>query len=153
MHNSVAAVSGQGVSPIIRVRGTSADILKRALDTGAQFVPFSLLRPKNRLLTDAYLSFSCTSGIMIPQINNAAEAEQVVRYSKFPPQGLRGQGSAFPAIAHGLTTPEYMLSANQTLLTMVQIETRAGVENVEEICAVDGVGAYSLLCRLLETPS
>lgn len=152
MHNSVAAVSGQGVSPIIRVRGTSADILKRAIDTGAQFVPYSLLRPKNRVLTES-LSFSCISGIMIPQINNAAEAEQVVRYSKFPPQGLRGQGSAFPAIAHGLTTPEYMLSANQTLLTMVQIETRAGVENVEEICAVDGVGAYSLFCRLLETPS
>ncbi|CED82119.1 -dihydroxyhept-2-ene--dioic acid aldolase [Phaffia rhodozyma] len=114
MHNSVAAIAAQGVSPIIRVRGTTGDILKRALDTGAH-------------------------GVMIPQINTAAEAEQVVRYSKFPPQGLRGQGSAFPSIAHGLTTPEYMLSANQTLLTIVQIETKAGVENVEEICAVDGV--------------
>jgi 4-hydroxy-2-oxoheptanedioate aldolase len=77
---------------------------------------------------------------MVPQINNAAEAEQVVRYSKFPPQGLRGQGSAFPAIGHGLTTPEYMKTANQTLLTMVQIETVEGLENVDAICAVDGVG-------------
>jgi 4-hydroxy-2-oxoheptanedioate aldolase len=77
---------------------------------------------------------------MIPQINNVAEAEQIVRYFKFPPQGLRGQGSAFPAIGHGLTTPEYMKSANQTLLTMVQIETVEGLENVDAICAVDGVG-------------
>lgn len=32
-----------------------------------------------------------------------------------------------------------MLSANQTIITMIQTETRAGVENVEEICAVPGV--------------
>lgn len=36
MHNSVSAISALGVSPIIRVRGTAPDILKRALDTGAQ---------------------------------------------------------------------------------------------------------------------
>lgn len=36
MHNSVAAISSMGVSPIIRVRGFTPDILKRALDTGAQ---------------------------------------------------------------------------------------------------------------------
>lgn len=114
MHNSVAAISSQGVSPIIRVRGPTHDILKRALDTGAH-------------------------GIMVPQVNDAAEAAQVVASAKFPPQGVRGQGSAFPAIAHGLTTPEYMKTANETIITMVQIETKAGVENVEEICAVPGV--------------
>lgn len=114
MHNSVAAISALGVSPIIRVRGPAHDILKRALDTGAH-------------------------GIMVPQVNSAGEARQVVQSSKFPPQGSRGQGSAFPAIGHGLTTPEYMLSANQTVVTMIQIETRDGVENVDEICAVPGV--------------
>ncbi|KAJ5743906.1 Pyruvate/Phosphoenolpyruvate kinase [Penicillium manginii] len=92
MHNSVAAISTLGVSPVIRIRGPAHDILKRALDTGAH-------------------------GIMVPQINNADEARQVVASSKFPPQG----------------------SANETIVTMIQIETRAGVENVEEIAAVDGV--------------
>lgn len=115
MHNSVSAIAALGVSPIIRVRGPAPDLIKRALDTGAH-------------------------GIMVPQVNTAEEAAQVVQYSKFPPQGLRGQGSAFPAIGHGLTTPEYMLSANQTLVTMLQIETVAGVENVEAICATPGVG-------------
>lgn len=79
---------------------------------------------------------------MVPMINTAEEAAAVVQYSKFPPQGLRGQGSAFPAIGHGLTTPEYMQSANQTILTIVQIETRQGVENVEAIAAVPGIGEY-----------
>ncbi|EXJ85323.1 2,4-dihydroxyhept-2-ene-1,7-dioic acid aldolase [Capronia coronata CBS 617.96] len=114
MHNSVAAISALGVSPIIRVRGPAHDIVKRALDTGAH-------------------------GIMVPQINTAEEARQVVASSKFPPQGVRGQGSAFPAIAHGLSTPEYMKSANETILTMIQIETQEGVENVNEIAAVPGV--------------
>ncbi|KAF2130242.1 Phosphoenolpyruvate/pyruvate domain-containing protein [Dothidotthia symphoricarpi CBS 119687] len=114
MHNSVAVISALGVSPVIRIRGPAHDIIKRALDTGAH-------------------------GIMVPQINNAEEAEQVVASSKFPPQGVRGQGSAFPAIGHGLTTPEYMKSANETILTMIQIETRAGVDNVDAIAAVPGV--------------
>lgn len=114
MHNSVAAISSLGVSPIIRIRGPAHDIIKRALDTGAH-------------------------GIMVPQINTAEEARQIVQSSKFPPQGVRGQGSAFPAIAHGLSTPEYMRSANETILTMIQIETVAGVENVDAIAAVPGV--------------
>ncbi|KAJ9602208.1 hypothetical protein H2200_013328 [Cladophialophora chaetospira] len=114
MHNSVAAISALGKSPIIRIRGPAHDIIKRALDTGAH-------------------------GIMVPQINNAEEARQVVQSSKFPPYGVRGQGSAFPAIAHGLTIPEYMRSANETVLTMVQIETVAGLQNVDAIAAVPGV--------------
>ncbi|WRT70967.1 uncharacterized protein IL334_007966 [Kwoniella shivajii] len=76
---------------------------------------------------------------MVPQINTAAEAELVVKYSKFPPYGLRGQGSPFPGLAHGITIPQYMKSANETLLTCIQIETREGLENVDAICAVDGV--------------
>ena len=35
MHNSVAAISSLGVSPVIRIRGPAYDIIKRALDTGA----------------------------------------------------------------------------------------------------------------------
>ena len=76
---------------------------------------------------------------MIPMINTAEEAANVVRYSKFPPLGLRGQGSAFPAIGHGLLAPQYNKDSNETLITMVQIETKEGVANVEEIAAVPGV--------------
>lgn len=54
---------------------------------------------------------------------------------------MRGAGSAFAYLEHGLaTTSEYVAKANQTLVTMIQIESRQGLENVEEICQVDGVG-------------
>ena len=81
-----------------------------------------------------------TSGIVVPQINTAEEARTVVSYSKFPPQGLRGQGSAFPGIAHDIDIPTYMKTANETIITCLQIESKAGVENVDALCAVPGVG-------------
>ncbi|RXK38685.1 hypothetical protein M231_03995 [Tremella mesenterica] len=114
MHVSVAAIASMGCSPIVRIRGPEGPLIKRALDTGAH-------------------------GIMVPQINTAEEAASVVKLSKFPPLGLRGQGSPFSAAAHGLTTPEYLKSANDTLITMIQIETLEGLKNVKEIAAVPGV--------------
>jgi 4-hydroxy-2-oxoheptanedioate aldolase len=79
----------------------------------------------------------------VPQINTAEEAQAVVYHAKFPPQGGRGQGSAFPAIAHGIDIPTYMKTANETLITCVQIESAKGVENVDSICAVPGVGRFT----------
>ncbi|KAJ5994207.1 Pyruvate/Phosphoenolpyruvate kinase-like domain-containing protein, partial [Penicillium sp. IBT 35674x] len=114
MHSSTAAIAAMGVSPLVRLRMTHSDLIKRALDAGAH-------------------------GIVVPQINTTEEARAVVSYAKFPPQGLRGQGSAFPAIAHGIDIQTYMKTANDTIITCVQIETKEGVENVDEICAVPGV--------------
>lgn len=114
MHSSTAAIAALGVSPLVRLRMTHADLIKRALDAGAH-------------------------GIVVPQINTAEEAIAVVNNSKFPPQGLRGQGSAFPAITHGLDIPTYLKTANETLITCIQIESKKGVENADAICAVPGV--------------
>lgn len=83
------------------------------------------------------------SGIVVPQINSAEEAHQLVSHAKFPPEGLRGQGSAFPGIAYGTDLSTYMETANSNLLTCVQIETRAGLDNVDSICAVPGIGELS----------
>ncbi|OKP10228.1 2-keto-3-deoxy-L-rhamnonate aldolase [Penicillium subrubescens] len=115
MHNATAAIASLGVSPLVRLRTTHADLIKQALDAGAH-------------------------GIVVPQINTAEEARTVVSHAKFPPQGVRGQGSAFPAIAHGIDLPTYIKTANETLITCLQIESKAGVQNVESICAVPGVG-------------
>ncbi|KAM0418430.1 hypothetical protein ACHAPD_004789 [Fusarium lateritium] len=72
-------------------------------------------------------------------INTAEDARNVVQYAKFPPQGQRGQGSAFPGFAFGVDIPTYMAIANETLLTCLQIESKLGVENADAICAVPGV--------------
>ncbi|KAJ5235441.1 2-4-dihydroxyhept-2-ene-1-7-dioic acid aldolase [Penicillium citrinum] len=119
-----SAIAAQNVSPIVRIRMTYRDLIKRALDAGAH-------------------------GIVVPQINTAEEARSVVSHSKFPPQGFRGQGSPFPGIAHGTDIPTYMKTANGTIITCLQIETKEGLENVDSICAVPGVGPNDLALSLL----
>jgi 4-hydroxy-2-oxoheptanedioate aldolase len=80
------------------------------------------------------------SGIMVPMVNKATEAAEVVSASRFPPVGIRGQGSPFSAMALGMTTPEYLKRANDGIVVIIQIESAEGLENVEEICNVKGVG-------------
>jgi 4-hydroxy-2-oxoheptanedioate aldolase len=76
-------------------------------------------------------------------ISTAAEARSVVSLAKFPPAGVRGQGSPFACLEHGLATPsDYIYKANESVVIMVQIETAAGVNNIDEICQVDGVGKF-----------
>ena len=88
----------------------------------------------------SFMAHNFTSGIVVPMVNTPEEAQAVVASAKFPPMGLRGQGSAFPAIGLGIDIPEYIKAANETLITCIQIESRQGVENVDAICAVEGVG-------------
>jgi 4-hydroxy-2-oxoheptanedioate aldolase len=74
-------------------------------------------------------------------VNTAEQAEQIVKWSKFPPMGVRGQGSSFCAMASGVTLAEYVKIANQTILTAVQIETPEACKNADAIAAVPGVDA------------
>ncbi|KAI1452446.1 Pyruvate/Phosphoenolpyruvate kinase-like domain-containing protein [Annulohypoxylon moriforme] len=115
MHDMVSAVASAGASPIVRIRGPTGPLIKRALDTGAH-------------------------GLLVPMVNTAADARSIVSFAKFPPMGIRGQGSAFPCFEQGFDTPSaYVAKANESTLTMIQIESIEGLNNVDEICQVDGV--------------
>jgi 4-hydroxy-2-oxoheptanedioate aldolase len=62
-----------------------------------------------------------------------------VSYSKYPPRGTRGFGPLFSAHAFGTPDNAYAPAADDSLLVIVQIESRVAVENVEEIARVDGI--------------
>lgn len=59
-------------------------------------------------------------------------------YCKYAPAGVRGFGPAFTHAA-GATMGQYAAVANDDILVIAQIESRAGVDNVDEIVAVEGV--------------
>ena len=67
MHESVTAIAAMSVSPIVRIPSTEPWMIKRALDAGAH-------------------------GVMVPLLETAAQARDVVRATKFPPLGKRGFG-------------------------------------------------------------
>ena len=80
------------------------------------------------------------SGIIAPQVNTVAQAQQVVNYAKYPPQGERGVGIA-RAHRYGDQFEAYLAQANDSLLTVIQIEHKDAVANVRELAAVAGVDA------------
>ncbi|KAI1364613.1 Pyruvate/Phosphoenolpyruvate kinase-like domain-containing protein [Xylaria arbuscula] len=116
MHEAVPAIASCGVSPIVRLPDMQGWMIKRALDAGAH-------------------------GVLIPLLRSAEEAKNIVAAAKFPPQGKRGLGSPFAMERFNPipTMTEYLQQANQSLLTIVQIETQEALDAVEEIAEVPGI--------------
>lgn len=77
-------------------------------------------------------------GVMAPMIDTPEDARALVEATRYPPDGVRGVGFG-RANEFGLAFPEYVDRANDELVTIAQIETKSGLENVEEIVAVDGL--------------
>ncbi|XDG09224.1 hypothetical protein ABKA04_008839 [Annulohypoxylon sp. FPYF3050] len=116
MHEAVPTIASCGVSPLVRIPDMQGWMIKRALDAGAH-------------------------GILIPLLRSVEEAKKIVAAAKFPPQGQRGLGSPF-AMERFTPIPsmtEYLQQANDSLLTMVQIETQEALDSVEEIAAIPGI--------------
>ena len=58
--------------------------------------------------------------------------------TRYPPAGIRGVSVAQRSNRYG-TVPDYFTTVNDQICVLVQIESRAGMENLDEICAVEGV--------------
>ncbi|KAH8886281.1 Phosphoenolpyruvate/pyruvate domain-containing protein [Thozetella sp. PMI_491] len=124
------AIGHEGASPIVRVPWNEEWMIKRALDSGAH-------------------------GILTPMCHSAEDARRIVKYSKYPPLGSRGYGPSYashsiPGVQSG---DQYDNNADDQLMVLVQIESRSGVENVEEIANVNGldgllIGPFDLAKQL-----
>ena len=67
----------------------------------------------------------------MPLLYTADDAKKLVRSAKFPPVGNRGFGSPFPMEKFGgQSQTEYLQQANESLVTIVQIETEEALNNV-----------------------
>ncbi len=106
---------GAGLVPLVNPAGDDFNLITRSLDLGAK-------------------------GILVPVVETRAQAEAIVRATRYPPQGHRG--SAF-GVAHDDyvigDARKTMKAANDGVLVMVKIETRKGIANVDEIMAVPGI--------------
>jgi 2-dehydro-3-deoxyglucarate aldolase len=104
---------GRGAEPIVRVEGNDVVQIRKALDLGA-------------------------AGVLIPLIGSAEEARKAVSAAKYPPVGVRGY--CFSRMNNwGVDFSEYADRANDDVAVIVMIETKSGVEQIDEIISVDGV--------------
>lgn len=115
---------------LVRLSRSDEISIKRALDAGA-------------------------AGIIVPQVNSAAHARLIVSYAKFAPQGSRGIGLSRASL-YGLNFEQYLAQANEGTTIAVQAEHIDAVENIEEICDVEGIdailiGPYDLSASMHKT--
>jgi len=96
-----------------------ATLIKKALDTGA-------------------------SSLMIPNINSAQMARDVVYNAKYSPLGMRGACPGVRANYYGKEGVEYYPRANRETAIMLQVEGKQGVEEFDQILEVEGVDAINL---------
>ena len=82
-------------------------------------------------------------GIIVPQVNTAEQAANVVRSARYAPEGARGVGLA-RAYGYGVTFREHVAAANREIAVIVQAEHVRAVENIEAIVRVPGVDAVLL---------
>ena len=114
---------GHRIPCIVRVPSADEAAIKRTLDLGAV-------------------------GIIVPQVNSAEQAADVVRWARYAPLGARGVGLA-RAHGYGYGFSEYMETANDRVTVVVQAEHRDAVENIDSIVQVEGIdvmliGPYDL---------
>jgi 4-hydroxy-2-oxoheptanedioate aldolase len=76
---------------------------------------------------------------MIPMIGTRADAESAVRDTRYFPLGERSRGGIRQVLSFQTDTPGYVDEANAEVLVMAQIETVAGVRNVDDIASVEGI--------------
>jgi 2-dehydro-3-deoxyglucarate aldolase len=102
-----------GTAPVVRVSENNEAEIRRFLDLGPE-------------------------GIVVPQIGSVAGARAAIDATRYPPEGVRGVAGS-RASGYGRHLAEYVGTANRSIATIVQIETEAAVEQVEEIAALDGL--------------
>jgi len=109
------AISTTSTIPLVRVPWNEPYEIMKVLDAGAY-------------------------GVVIPMVNNRAEAEQAVSACRYPPLGGRSYGPARALIYAG---NGYAEQANNEIACIVMIETRESLENLDEIMSTPGVdGIY-----------
>jgi len=102
-------------------------------------VPMARVRENNSRFVLGALDAGCL-GVMIPHVESEEEAREAVASTKYPPIGKRGLNWKTVAGAWGTLDPaEYVRAANDNILTIIQIETAKGLENVEKIVEVEGI--------------
>ena len=109
----VPAAGAYGVPTVVRVESAARIRIGRVLDLGA-------------------------AGVMLPRMDTAAEVAEAVRHLRYPPAGDRGVATYNRACRFALD-PGALARAGAEVLGVVQVESAAAVEQVDQIAAIDGV--------------
>jgi 2-dehydro-3-deoxyglucarate aldolase len=107
------ALKDSGAAPMVRPAWNDAVLIKRLLDAG-------------------FYNF------LVPFVQSADEAARAVAATRYPPRGVRGVSTSQRGNRFG-TVPDFFETVDDNICVTIQIESRAGVDAVDAICAVPDV--------------
>ncbi|MDQ0613615.1 4-hydroxy-2-oxoheptanedioate aldolase [Microbacterium sp. W4I4] len=114
VQQQLQVIAAYPVTAVVRVPFNDPVIIKQVLDAGAQ-------------------------NLLVPMVGTADEARAAVAALRYPPEGVRGVGSALARSARWGRIEGYVQNASQTVSLIVQIESADAVQQTAEIAGVDGV--------------
>lgn len=113
----IAAARGAGVSTIVRIPEIRRETILKPLDCGA-------------------------AGLLVPQVNTAHQAKEIMVHAKYPPLGNRGVALSRPHSLYGRPkADEYLIQANEATFIAVQAESPEAIGNLKSIATTPGVDA------------
>jgi 4-hydroxy-2-oxoheptanedioate aldolase len=114
LRDQLMALEASPSHPVVRVPIGETWIIKQVLDIGAQTV-------------------------LVPMVETAGQTRELVRACHYPPNGTRGVGGAGARATRFSSIPDYVQTADAQICLLVQVESRAGLANLDEILAVEGI--------------
>ncbi|QYY28656.1 4-hydroxy-2-oxoheptanedioate aldolase [Cupriavidus pinatubonensis] len=111
---ALQAVAPYPAQPVVRALAGEVALIKQLLDIGAK-------------------------NLLVPMVDTAEQAASLVSATRYPPQGIRGVGSAVGRASRWSSRTDYLDVADDELCLLVQAETVTALKNLEAICAVEGV--------------
>jgi 4-hydroxy-2-oxoheptanedioate aldolase len=112
--------------------------LQLAALTGCKTAAVVRIAAQDPLLVKSYLDLG-VDALMVPTVESAEQAKEIVRMMRYPPQGIRGVGGSMRSTDYFRNAASYYASANADVCLMAQIETPKGLADLDAIAAVDGV--------------
>ncbi len=112
--SALQAIAPYRSQPVVRAVSGDVHLIKQLLDIGAQ-------------------------NLLIPMVETAEQARQLVLATQYPPLGIRGVGSMVARSSRWAARTDYLDVADGEICLLVQAESVLALENLEAICAVDGI--------------
>ncbi|MEO1888549.1 MAG: HpcH/HpaI aldolase/citrate lyase family protein [Cycloclasticus sp.] len=112
--SQLQALAAYPVHSVVRMQDHNAADIKRVLDVGAQT-------------------------LLIPMVESAEQAKQLVEAVQYPPKGIRGMGGGLTRATRWGSIADYFEKADDNMCLLLQLESPEGIEALDAITQLDGV--------------
>ncbi|MGS2723154.1 4-hydroxy-2-oxoheptanedioate aldolase [Porticoccus sp. GXU_MW_L64] len=114
--------------------------VQRHLQVIQPYPPQAIVRPvEGRTALLKQLLDVGAQTFLVPMVDTADQAEELVQAVNYPPKGIRGLGTSMARAAGYNRVPNYVHKANDQICLLLQVETTKAVENLDSILLVEGV--------------